>query len=68
MSTSWCVPYNAEEKKPVIKCSICSGEQVAGFLHLKNGDFEEIMLIRNEKDLAEFRKRFAIEGKIDKIY
>lgn len=60
--------YNREEKKPAIKCSICNGEQVAGFVNIKSGDFEEVMLIRNEKDLSQFRKKYAIDGEIEKIY
>ena len=60
--------YNPEEKKPAMKCSICNGEQVAGFVELKTGKFEESMLIRNDKDLAEFRKKYGIEGDIEKIY
>ena len=60
--------YNPAEKKPVIKCSICNGEQVAGFLILESGSFEDIMLIRSEKDLADFRKKYGIEGEIEKIY
>lgn len=60
--------YNPEEKKPVMECSICNGEQVAGFVEFKTGKFEESMLIRNDKDLAEFRKKYGIEGDIEKIY
>ena len=60
--------YDHENKKPLIRASICNGEQVAGFKDLRTGDFEEIMLIRNAADLAEFKERFGIEGEIDKIY
>lgn len=56
------------EKKPVIKCSICNGEQVAGFVNAKTGAFEECNLIRNDKDLEEFRRKYGIEGEIEKIY
>lgn len=27
--------YDKENKKPVIRCSICTGEQVAGFKDIK---------------------------------
>ncbi len=60
--------YDHENKKPLIRASICNGEQVAGFKDLRTGDFEEIMLIRNAADLAEFKERYGIEGNIDKIY
>lgn len=53
--------YNKEEKKPVIRISICTGEQVAGFKDLKTGKFQDIMLITNKKDEKEFRKRYGIQ-------
>lgn len=48
--------YDKEQKTPVIKCSICNGEQVAGLKHLKTGKFEEVMVIRNAKDLELFQE------------
>lgn len=53
--------YDKEHKTPIIKCSICNGEQVAGFKHLQTGKFEEIMLIRDERDLEEFKERYGLE-------
>lgn len=53
--------YDKENQKPVLKCSICNGEQVAGFKNLHTGKFEEVMLIRNEKDLESFRKAYGVE-------
>ena len=47
--------FDRENQIPVIKCSICNGEQVAGFKDIHTGKFEEIMLIGGETDLAEFR-------------
>ena len=52
--------YDRENKIPVIKASICNGEQVAGFKDLKTGHFEEIMLIRGEKDKSDFADQFGI--------
>lgn len=46
--------------KPVLKCSICTGEQVAGFKNLATGKFEEVMLIRNERELALFKEQYGI--------
>ena len=60
--------YDAETKEPVIRASICTGEQVAGFRDRKTGHFTEVMLIRNSSDLAEFKKRFGISEEIKKIY
>lgn len=59
--------YDKENLKPVLKCSICSGEQVAGFKNIHTGKFEEVMLIRNEKELEEFKKRYGI-SKVEKEY
>ncbi len=60
--------YNSKELKPVIKASICNGEQVAGFKSIETGEFEEIMLIRNSKDLSCFKETYGISGEIEKIY
>ena len=60
--------YDKETQKPVIKASICNGEQVAGFQDIHTGAFEEIMLISNENDLQLFRKQYGISGEIEKIY
>ena len=54
--------YDAENKKPAIRASICTGEEVAGFRDIHTGSFEEVMLIRSEKDLKEFRRAYGIEG------
>ena len=60
--------YDKENKKPVIKASICSGEQVAGFKDIHTGKIEEIMLIRSEADLDNFKKMYGINEKIEKEY
>lgn len=52
--------YDEKDWKPVIKCSICNGEQVAGFKDIHTGRFEEIMLIRNNEDLAAFKKSYGL--------
>ena len=52
--------YDKATQKPVIRCSICTGEQVAGFKDLHTGKISDIMLIRNEKDLKEFKDMYGI--------
>lgn len=54
------VSYYPEKQKPILKCSICNGEQVAGFKDLETGKFEDIMLIKNPKDLERFKKMYQI--------
>lgn len=60
--------YDPAVRKPVIKASICTGEKVAGFVGVHNGHFEEVMLIRNQKDLDDFRDMYDIKGEIETIY
>ena len=60
--------YDRERKRPVIRASICTGEQTAGFQDLSSGRFEEVMLIRDSNDLKEFRERYGITEDIEKIY
>lgn len=52
--------YDKENQKPVLKCSICTGEQVAGFKDIHTGRFEEVMLIRNGTDLDDFMEAYDI--------
>ena len=53
---------------PAIRCSICTGEQVAGFRDKETGRFEEVMLLRTPEDLEAFRQKYGITGEIEKIY
>jgi len=52
--------YNKESKRPVIQASICTGERVAGFKNLHTKKFEEIMLIKSDKDINEFMEIYDI--------
>ena len=60
--------YDKENKKPVIKSSICNGEQVAGFKDIRTGKMEEIMLIKNTADLETFKTMYGITEEIIKEY
>lgn len=53
--------YDKSGKIPVIRSSICTGEQVAGFKDTASGKFEELMLIRNTQDFQEFLCRYQVE-------
>lgn len=59
--------FDPAKEKPIIRASICTGEQVAGFKDLVTGQFREIMLIRGEKDLEDFKKAYGVE-KVEKEY
>lgn len=54
-------PYNKSGKIPVLRSSICTGEQVAGFKDPVSGKFEELMLIRDNRDLSEFLRQYQVE-------
>lgn len=59
--------YNPETQKPVIRCSICTGEQVAGFKDIQSGRFQEVMLIQSPQDLDKFKREYHIT-EIEKEY
>ena len=60
--------YDSINKKPIIKASICNGEQVAGFKDIHSGKFEEVMLIRGSDDLELFKQQYGIIEEITKEY
>lgn len=60
--------YDKENKKPVIKSSVCNGEQVAGFKDIHTGKLEEIMLIRSKADIDKFKEMYGITEEIAKEY
>lgn len=60
--------YDKDKVKPAIRCSICNGEQVAGFVNKINGKFEEVTLIRDPKDLEKFKKLYGITEEVEKFY
>ncbi len=60
--------YDKDNMKPVVKCSICDGEKVAGFQDIHTGVFEEDMLIRNRSDLKEFMELYGIAEEPERIY
>ena len=60
--------YDKENMKPVIKASICNGEQTAGFKDIHTGKIEEVMLIKSPADLDIFKKMYGINEEIAKEY
>ena len=60
--------YDREHMKPVIRASICTGEEVAGFKDIRTGKIEEIMLIRSPEDLERFKEIYEITEEIAKEY
>lgn len=52
--------YDTAGKIPVIRASICTGEKVAGFKDEKTGKFEDLQVIRNDRDLRSFMKKYGV--------
>ena len=52
--------YDKEKLVPMIRASICNGEQVAGFKNLTTGDFIEETFILSPKDLEGFKEKYGI--------
>ena len=53
--------YDRENQIPVIRSSICTGEKTAGFKDRRTGHFTEVMLIRTDADLEQFRKEYGVD-------
>lgn len=55
--------YDKDNQIPVIRASICTGEKVAGFKDLHTGKFEEVMLVKDDKDMQRFLMQYDVEAK-----
>ena len=61
--------FPAEEFEPVLRCSICTGEQTACMREKATGKLRELELIRDEKDLEKFCRDYGVKKEeIRKIY
>ena len=60
--------YDRENQKPIIKASICNGEQIAGFKDIHTGKVEEVMLVKSPADIEKFRVIYGITEEITKDY
>ena len=61
--------FPAERFEPVLRCSICTGEQVACMRERTTGHLRELMLIRDEDDLAEFCRQYGVEkNQLRRVY
>ena len=54
--------YDRETQAPVIRASICTGEQVAGFKDKSTGHFREVMCLRSDRDREDFLKTYGIRA------
>ena len=54
------IEYDPNTQQPVIKASICNGEQVVGFKDIATGKFTEVMFLKGEQDLENFKKMYSL--------
>lgn len=59
--------YDKENEIPVLKCSICNGEQVAGFQNRRTGKIREMGCIRTPRELEEFMEGCGVK-ELKKVY
>ena len=52
--------YDTSIQKPVLKCSICNGERVAGFKNIHTGEFREERFIQSASELEDFKQEYGI--------
>lgn len=45
----------------MLHCSICTGEQVAGFKDIHTGKFQDVVLICCDDDLKKFMNEYGID-------
>ncbi len=45
-----------------IRSSICTGKRAAGFRASVSEKFKELMLLRGDRELSEFFKRYQVEA------
>ena len=53
--------FDKTGKLPVIRSSICTGEQIAGFQDEATGKIQEVMPIRGKPDLCQFIEAYDLD-------
>ena len=64
------VSFDRGKQYPAMRCSICTGEQVACMRERETGKLRELMLIRSDEDLRSFRRMTGLRDgeEIQKFY
>lgn len=61
--------FPPEDFEPVIRCSICTGEQVACMRNRHTGRMQELMLLQSPEDLTRFCRQYDLrQEQIKKVY
>ncbi|MBR2992775.1 MAG: aspartate dehydrogenase [Clostridiales bacterium] len=53
--------YDKENETPAVKSSICTGEKTAGFIDARTGKYRDVMLIKSDADIAEFKRQCGVD-------
>ena len=61
------IEYDAANEIPIIRCSICNGEKVAGFKNIKTGTFRDAFFVKSEADIEMFAQMCGVD-KINREY
>lgn len=61
------VSYDPENMEAVLKCNTCNSDRVVGFSDRTTGEFHEVMNIRFDSELEEFKAMYGIE-RIREVY
>jgi len=56
------LPFDPDQQEAIIRCSVCTGERIAGFRNNDDGHFTEVMLIRTPEDEKRFMQIFGIDS------
>ena len=56
------IPFDPVRQEAVIRCSICSGERIAGFMDKEDGHFTEVMVLKTTDDEKRFKRLYGIEN------
>ena len=59
--------YDKDNETPAVKSSICTGEKTAGFIDNKTGKYHDVMLIKSDADLIEFKRLYGV-NEVKTIY
>ena len=56
------IAWDPALQTPAVRCSICTGEKVAGLMDNRTGKFVEYGLIRDQAELEAFCERLGVEA------
>ena len=56
------IDYDPAYMEAILKCNTCNSDRVAGFRDTRTGQFTEVMNIRSDIDLADFKAAYGLES------